>query len=119
MSLLFVIIALSIHIIFLFKREILFQKKSFVFLLVVSLIPLVFSFLIKNSDVKNKNVEMLQMPFITLLIFFIMNKIYKIIYAENAKDTFWTYDVKLMNDGIFNALFWFLGLIIPIIILCK
>lgn len=119
MTLLFSIIAISIHIIFLFKREILFQKMSFILLLLISSILGIISLVIKNSDAKIKNIEMLQIPFLVLIIFFILNKIYYIIYGQNAKDSFWTNDIKLMKDGIFNCLFWVLGLIIPVFLLTK
>jgi hypothetical protein len=117
MTLLFTIIAISVHIIFLFKREILFQKKSYIILLAISFILGIISFVIKNSDAKIKSIEMLQIPFWALIIFFIMNKIYNIIYGQDSKESFWTNDIKLMKDGVFNFLFWVLGLIIPVFLM--
>ena len=119
MTLIFSIIAISIHIIFLFKREILFQKKSFLTLLAISFFLVIISLLIKNSEVEIENIEMLQIPFLVLIIFFIMSKVYNFICGQNAKDTFWTNDIKLMKDGIFNFLFWVLGLIIPVFLVLK
>lgn len=119
MTLIFTIIALSIHAIFLFKREILFQKKSFLTLLIVSFFIMIISIIIIKSDAKIKNIEMLQIPFLALIIFFLMNKVYHYIYGKKAKDTFWTNDIKLMKDGVFNFLFWVLGLIIPVFLVLK
>ena len=119
MTIIFSIIALSIHAIFLFKREILLQKKSFLILLIVSFFIMIISIIIIKSDAKIKNIEMLQIPFLALIIFFLMNKVYDYIYGKNAKDTFWTNDIKLIKDGIFNFLFWVLGLIIPVFLVLK
>ena len=119
MTLIFTIIAISIHLIFLFKREILFERKSFIFLFVISIFIGLISLLVKNAGVQIRNIEMLQIPFLTLLIFFFMSKIYVALNGKNPKDSFWSNDIKLMKDGIFNFLFWVFGLIIPVFIVFK
>jgi len=117
----FVLIAISIHCIFLFKRELLYKKESFQSLLLMSSIAFVFSYLTLLVDIPffGEHFPMLRVPFMVLIIFYILKSIYFFIYDEDAVDTYGSMDFSEMKDGIFNALFWFLGLVVPMILTYK
>jgi len=118
-TIVFVLIAMSIHIIFLFKREILFDKKKFKALFIISVGLFGFYFLLKGLNLKVRNIEMIQVPFLALTIFLLMSYVYNKVFGENPEDTFYSMDITLMKDGIFNALFCFIGLFVPIILVFK
>jgi uncharacterized membrane protein len=118
-TIVFVVIAMSVHGIFMFKREILFDKKKFKTLLIISFGLFGLYFLLKGLDIRERNMEVLQVPFLALIIFFLMSYLYGKIFGENPEDTFHSMDIALMKDGIFNALFWFIGLFVPIILVFK
>jgi hypothetical protein len=119
LTIVFVLIATSVHGIFLIKREILFDNKHFRTLLKISIGLFSLNYLLRTFDIKTRNMEMMQIPFIALLIFFSIKFIYNKIYDENPEDTYMSGDFSLIRDGIFNALFWMIGLIGPIILVTK
>lgn len=116
MTIVFTLIAISIHTIFLFKRELLFDKKSFKTIMLISIGLVGLYITTKIIGYKSKNIEMLNIPFLVLAIFFILSKCYNKLFKQNPADTFWTMDISLMKDGLFNFLFWVLGLVLPIIL---
>jgi hypothetical protein len=107
---------MSVHTIFLAKREILFDKRKFRILLVISLVFVGLYYIIRGLDIYIKSIEGLLVPFFALLVFLGMTTIYRKIFGQNAKDSFHSMDLKLMKDGIFNFLFWVIGLLVPIYI---
>jgi hypothetical protein len=119
LTLIFVGMAIGIHLIFLFKREILFNKMKFRVLLSISFGLFLLGYLLKGLDISSKNMAMMQVPFLALIIFYIMSFIYNKMFGENPADSFWSMDISLMKDGIFNFLFWVVGLIAPILLAYK
>jgi hypothetical protein len=114
MALVLTIIMISVHTIFLAKREILFDKRKFKILLTISLVLVGLYYIIKGLDIYIKSIEGLLVPFFALLVFLVMTTIYRKIFEQDAKDSFHSMDLKLMKDGIFNFLFWVIGLLLPI-----
>jgi hypothetical protein len=45
-----------------------------------------------------------------------MSATYKMIFNKDAQDSFHSMDIRLMKDGIFNFLFWVIGLLLPVYI---
>jgi len=120
MDLIFVAIGISIHVVFLFKREMLFDRRSFSLLLAVSVIIFALSYMLHKWNLgQPKTIILLKIPMLTLLIFFLMKTFYFKIFRKNPRDTFWSMDIELMRDGIFNALFWIIGLLVPIILVYE
>ncbi len=119
MTLIFTVISSIVLFIFLFRREILFNKKSYLTLLLCGAILSAFYLCITLLDVKIRNIQMLVIPLLQLLIFFILSKVYKLLFGVNPVDTFWSNDMKLMKDGLFNFLFWVLSIIVPVFIVFK
>ena len=116
-----VIIGLSVQLIFLFKRELLFDVRKFKVILLTSLALFVLSYLLPSGN--PMGYEFLRVPFLALLIFFVMSKAYKAMFGSNPKDSFsimsLSLDMSLMKDGIFNFLFWVLGTMIPVLLAYK
>jgi hypothetical protein len=114
MNFILIIISLFVHIIFLYKRERLFDKKIFIVVLTASVIFFCVSFILTSQGIGNpKFIPALKFPFFASIIFFLMKITFYRIYGKNAEDTFWSMNVSLMKDGVFNFLFWFLGIMIP------
>lgn len=105
-----------VHGIFIFRRDILYKKTSFIIVLAFSLLLFCLSYAFQALPLGNpKLVVLLKVPLLSLAIFFVMRRIFYRMYKKNPEDTFWFMDVSLMKDGIFNFLFWFLGMFIPIL----
>jgi hypothetical protein len=119
MIFLFTVVGMSVHMIFMFKREILFNRKTFKILLLTSLLPFGLFYLIRELTIPTKGLEMLLVPFLALIVFWVMASIYRGIFGKDAKDTYHSMDLKLMKDGIFNFLFWVVGLMLPILLAYK
>ena len=116
MTLVLVIIAMSVHAIFLFRREMLLDKKTFKILVATSLVLVGLFYLTKGLEKEIRNIQMLTVPFFALMVFLIMKTIYRMIFKEDAQDSFHSMDIGLMKDGIFNLLFWVIGLLFPMYI---
>ncbi len=116
MILILSIISMSVHIIFLMRREILFDKKKFKILLTASLVLVGLYCLIRGLDIYIRGIEALLVPFFALLVFLSMSTIYRKMFGQDAEDSFHSMDLKLMKDGIFNFLFWVLGMLLPVIL---
>jgi hypothetical protein len=63
------IIAMSVHLIFMFRREILFDKKKFKTLVIVSLGLVGLFYLTKGLGRNIRNFEVLTIPFLVLMVF--------------------------------------------------
>jgi hypothetical protein len=115
MDFVLVMIALNIHMIFIFKREWLFDKKIFMYILWANTCLLVLSYILLNVGLSDSNfVRALKMPLLAQLIFRGMNIIYLKLYKKNPRSSLlWSGDLKLIKDGVFNFLFWIIGFVIP------
>jgi hypothetical protein len=111
MDFIFVLIGCGIHAVFLFKREWLFSKKDLSALISIALVLFALSFVLGGAAT-----SFFKVPLISLVIFLGMRSLFFRLYGRNPRDSFWTMDAKLMKDGIFNFLFWILGLFIPVLI---
>lgn len=120
MDIFLVAISMSVHAIFIWRRKLLFEKKTFIMLLVLSAIVFFLSYALLQANIGNpKMVVLIRVPLLALIVFFLMKTVYFKIYDKNPVDTFWSMDIKLMKDGIFNFLFWVIGLLLPIFFTYK
>jgi len=120
MDFLFAIVGLFVQIIFLFKRELLFERRSFLLILLVSAIMFILSYILILNNIGNPNtVRMLTIPLLAAMVFYAIKYIFFKIYNRNPEDTFWSMDFGQMKDGIFNFLFWVLGIVLPAVITYK
>lgn len=113
----FVLLGINTLIIFLFKRELLLEKKPFLILLSANLILFLLGYILEAYLIGNpKLVIALKMPLLSQSIFILMLVCFRKIYKRNPVDTFWTMDKSLMRDGVFNFAFGVIGLILPTIL---
>lgn len=120
MGFLFILIGMNPLIVFLYHREWLLDKTIFKILLLVNLILFIVGYALQNNSINNfKLVVALKMPILSQLLFVILVFVFRKIFNRDPVDTFWTMDVKLMKDGIFNFIFWVLGGLLPAILVFK
>lgn len=75
------------------------------------------SYIFETNLIGNPKVVIaLKMPLLSQLLFILMIVCFRKIYNRNPVDTFWTMDRGLMKDGIFNFVFWVIGVILPAIL---
>ena len=100
--------------IFLFNRKILVDKKYQFIFLFACIVLFVLGYILQNANVKGG--EALKIPLLQWGIYRIFYYSFVKMYKREPKDTFWTMDKTLMVDGVFNALFWFIAFILPVIL---
>lgn len=103
---------LSIFFVFLFKREFLVDKRLTVYFIIYCLVLCILGLLLQYNNVKGG--EILILPLFQFFIYRIFYKIFVSIYRREPKDTFWSMDLSLMKDGIFNFLYVISSLCIPL-----
>lgn len=85
---------MSIHAIFIWSRKLLFEKKSFVILLVISSLIFFLSYVLLQMNIGNpKRIVLIRVPLLALVVFFLMKSVYFKIYDKNPVDTFWSMDI--------------------------
>ncbi len=112
-------LAIVIQLIFLFKRELLTDKLWEKWIWFGVGVLFVIGFIGKNYYQNIKILPLLMMPIMTYGIFKILLIIYRNMYGKTPVDTFYSMDLKLMKSGIFNFIFWVLGIIIPAIVIYQ
>lgn len=120
MDFIFILLGLSTLFIFLYKREWLIEKKSYLIILWINLVLFFVGYFLEYVvNIHSKTVVALKMGLLSQLIFLALINLYRKLYGKNPVDTFWSMDSKLLKDGLFNFLFWIIGGIIPAIIVFK
>lgn len=110
-------IGMAIQLIFLFKRELLTERKFEKWIWIGSAFIFIVGYYLANTYGESvKTLPILMMPIMAYGIFRIQLWIYMKLFKAEPVDTFYTMDLKLMRSGIFNFIFWVVGLIIPILI---
>jgi len=115
----FIYIALGINtlVIFMYKREWLLKKQPFTILLICNLVLFILGYVMQYHSFGNPKLTVaLKMPILSQLIFIGLVTIFRKIYNRDPVDTFWTMDISLMKDGIFNLFFWVIAIILPAIL---
>ena|SRR5690554_293191 len=102
MDFILIMIGLSIFHIFLFKREILVQKQSSLYIAIACIILFVLGYILIYFDMKIG--KALTMPFIQFVLYRFCHFIFVKIYKREPKNTWWSMDLSLMTDGVFNFL---------------
>lgn len=100
MDIILVLIGLAVFFIFLFKREILIQKKSAIYFTTICVILALIGIILLYFNIKiGIN---LTIPFVQYTLYRFSHFIFVKIYKREPKDTWWTMDLSLMTDGIYN-----------------
>ena len=117
MDFIYIVLGINTLIVFLFNRDWLLQKKSFIILFIFNLILFVLGYLLQHYSIGNpKFVVALKMPILSQLLFMGLVALFRKVYNRTPEDTFWTMDISLMKDGIFNFIFWIIAIILPAIL---
>jgi hypothetical protein len=117
MDIVFIVIGINVNFIFLFKRDCLLQSQSFNSLLILNFFLFVLTYIPQYFLIDLPATFLaLKIPFLSQLVFKVLLIFFRMLYKRDPLDSFWTNDLDLMKDGIFNLLFWVIGNIVPIII---
>jgi len=115
MNILLMTLGLSTSLLFMYKIEWLFQFKSFVIYMSYTLVLFSIPFLADGKWPRHELIlVVLQIPFISGLIFKGLHLAFKAVFGRNPENTFWSFSSKPVEDVIFSALFWILGVGIPV-----
>ncbi len=110
-------IGMAIQLIFLFKREILTDRKIEKWIWITSVSLFVIGYLLSiNFRESIPTIPILMVPIFTYGIFRLQFWIYLKLFNEEPVDTFYSMDFKLIRSGLFNFIFWVVGLLIPVLI---
>lgn len=116
----FIILGLSIIIIFLFKRDLLTKQNSFRVIFIFSIILFVLGYVLDILIKQEKSLAIaLKIPLLCLLIFRGFLWIFEKLYNRVPVDTFWTMKKDVWKDAIFNILFWIIGILVPVLLVFK
>lgn len=108
---------MGIQLIFLFKRELLTDKKFEKWIWIASVISFIFGYFLSIHFVESfKTLPILMMPIMAYGLFRLQLWTYLKLFNTEPVDTFYSMDLKLMRSGIFNFIFWVVGLLLPILI---
>jgi hypothetical protein len=111
-------LGLSTQVVFMLKREWLFEQKTMSSFLIGCVLLFATSLLLLLFGAGNpKYVSFLTMPLMSLLIFIGLKNWYLLKFKEQPKDTFWSNDLSRIGDAGFNVIFWLSGLFIPIAVI--
>ena len=117
MNLIFVLIGLNVPIIFMFKINWLYSKKSMTVILLLNMCLFIVAVVLQNSETDYpKTLTALKMPSLSVIIFYILHQSFKILYKRNPENTFWVFNKKPTEDILFSALFWIIGIGLPFFI---
>lgn len=117
MDLIFILIGLNVPILFMFKEDWLYGKKSMLVVCCLNMCLFVLvSILQNNQTIYPKSLAALKMPFLSALIFYVLHQSFKKVYKRNPESTFWVFSNKPKEDIIFSILFWITGIVLPVFI---
>lgn len=116
----YVILGLNIQFFFLLERELLFSKKSALRVLVLNLILFLLGNLLYSLNFSDERFTLLlKMPFVSQLLLYLLFVVFIKFSSRPPKDTFWSMDINLLKDGLFNFTFWVLGIVVPVYLIFK
>jgi hypothetical protein len=117
MDFIFILLGINTLLVFLYQREWLLQKRPFTILLAFNLILFVLGYVLQHFPIGNpKLIVALKMPVLSQLLFMGLITVFRKIYNRDPVDTFWSSDISLMKDGIFNFVFWVVAVVLPAIL---
>jgi hypothetical protein len=117
MGLIFILIGLNVQILFMFKEDWLYGKKSMFLICSLNMCLFVVGLILQNNEtIYPKTLAALKMPFFSALIFYVLHQSFKKMYKRNPENTFLVFSKKPMVDVIFSILFWIIGTGLPVFI---
>lgn len=113
---LFTILGLFTHLIFLFQREWFDHPARLRAAVAVGVVLFATALGLEHAGGHTKNdfFLLLKMPLLSLACYKAMQWGFVRLVGYRPRDSFYTIDLRLMKDGLFNFLFWVLGTVVPI-----
>ena len=119
MDFIFILLGINIFGVFLFKREWLIRKKPFALLFTLNLLLFASGYLLQYLSIGNPAfVIALKIPIFSQLLFLGLLIIFYKIYNRDPVDGFWTMDVGLLRESMFNFIF-VVAFTIPVILVLS
>ena len=121
MDFIFIILGMSTMLLFLFKRDWLMNKNASILLLVWNIFLFCGGYSLQFYRIGNPEIVIaLKISLLCQIIFFVLVFSFRKLYGKNPEDTFWTMDISLLKDGIFNFLFWVIaGFVSAVLVFTK
>lgn len=113
MDVILVIIGLSVFFVFLFKREVLEKTKSAIYIATLCAILFFAGIILFYFNIKIASTLMI--PLVQFVLYRLFYFTFVKIYKRKPKDTWWSMDLSLMADGIFNFICVLLALGFPLV----
>ncbi len=112
---LFTALSLSTHVIFMYQRAWFDDPARLRALVVTGAVLFATALVLEYAGVHTKNdfFLMLKLPLLALGLYKAMQWGFVHLFGYRPRDSFWTMDLRLMKDGLFNFLFWVLGMLVP------
>ncbi|HTB25202.1 MAG TPA: hypothetical protein VK711_07515 [Puia sp.] len=116
MNIIFLILGMNVLFIFFFQRPWLLNMKPYLILLSINLLLFILAYLFHHYSIGDPRFTvLLKVPFLYQLSFLALLWIYRKLYHADPVDTFWSMDIKLMKDGIFNFIF---VVLLSVVVIC-
>ncbi len=112
---LFTALGLITHLIFMYQREWFDDPARLRVLVAVEAVLFAVALVLQLAAVHTKNdfFLMLKVPLLSLGLYKALQWGFVRLFNYRPRDSFWSMDLRLMKDGLFNFFFWVLGLIVP------
>ena len=116
---LFVVLGLLMQVVFMYKRAWFDDPLRLRALAIAGALLFAVALVLEHAgfDSHNDFFRVLKLPLLSLGIFKAMQWAFVRLFGYRPRDSFWSMDWRLLKDGLFNGLFWVLGLISPLVLI--
>jgi hypothetical protein len=100
-----------------FRIKWLLNSQSFLLVMAYNVVLFAISFfLLKYQIGSQKLVLALKIPLLSSTIFYVLYRLFKLLYKRNPENTFWEFTGRPIQDVVFTILFWVLGVGLPFVL---
>jgi uncharacterized membrane protein len=104
-----------VQLVFMYKREWFDDPTRLRALAVVGAVFFAGAFVLEHLGfhIDTDSFRMLKLPLLSLGLFKAMQWVFIRLFGYRPRESFHSIDCRLMKDGLFNFLFWVLGMLVP------